>query len=112
MGVILAGRAEMNHISAQWLKERYFGDKYQFTVTIANGTPELSPYGIPGRDERKAWCYSARLHGEWMTLDGAYKKGATGVYGRHYCFESEQDAMLFLMTFGGIYTDSKEPTSV
>lgn len=83
----------------QTLKRQTYGSKFPYVVSVADGTPERTAHGTPGRDERKAWCYSARLRGLWMTVD-TYRS-------RDYYFSSEQDALLFVMTFGGDYINQE-----
>lgn len=111
MNRIQLERRKIAYEQEQRVKSRHFIDKFPFGVFVEGGTPELTEYGKPGRDERKSWCYSARLRGSWMTVDG--REGpASFRYGRHYCFSNEHDAMIFLMTFGGTYLNTKEPTNV
>lgn len=111
MNLIQLEHRKVAYEREQRVKGQQLMGKYPFTVFIEDGTPEFTEFGMPGRDDRKSWCYSAQLRGSWMTVDGHEVSGSFR-YGRHYCFSNEHDAMIFLMTFGGTYINTKEPTDV
>jgi len=102
MNVTLDARrnAYDHHDREQVRKQLLFHAHYPYVIVVDGGTPARTVHGTPGRDERKAWCYSAKLHGAWMTVD-TYRS-------RDYYFAVEQDALLFVMTFGGNYVKQED----
>lgn len=55
------------------------------------------------RCEKKSWCYSAALCGQWMvrSSDAEWHHPAGILVNKEFLFENETDALMFQLAWGG-----------